>query len=212
MPINKEARGVLYPARRTPALLVSILPYVDHGALGPNRTSRYAFPPVSLYLSPADPTSAEAVAHGLGLSSYAANAVAFRDQPRLNTTFVDGTSNTIALAEHYAHKCGGQSFYYWYNLPSNSRKRRASFSDVGDITPPAGGWGGVVASNGDLPTFQTAPARRACNPSVAQTPHNSGMLVALADGSIRALAPHISPRTYWSAVTPNGGEPLGADW
>ena len=63
-----------------------------------------------------------------------------------------------------------------------------------------------------MPTFQTAPSRRDCEPSVAQTPHTSGMLAALADGSVRLLASHMSPRTYWSAVTPNGGEILGPDW
>ena len=49
-------------------------------------------------------------------------------------------------------------------------------------------------------------------PSIAQTPHSAGMLVALADGSVRTLAPSMSPATYWGAVTPNGGEALGSDW
>jgi hypothetical protein len=38
------------------------------------------------------------------------------------------------------------------------------------------------------------------------------MLVALADGSVRTLAPSMSEYTYWAAVTPAGGETLGTDW
>jgi hypothetical protein len=47
---------------------------------------------------------------------------------------------------------------------------------------------------------------------LAQTPHPGGMLVALADGSVRSLAPHLSGATWWAACTPNGGETLGQDW
>jgi hypothetical protein len=38
------------------------------------------------------------------------------------------------------------------------------------------------------------------------------MLVCLADGSVRALAPSMSNTTWWAAVTPSGGEVLGSDW
>ena len=38
------------------------------------------------------------------------------------------------------------------------------------------------------------------------------MFVALLDGSVRRLAPGISPTTFWAAVTPAGGEVLGSDW
>jgi hypothetical protein len=48
--------------------------------------------------------------------------------------------------------------------------------------------------------------------SLPQTPHAGGMLVALGDGSVRSVAPSISQYTFWSAVTPAGGEVLGSDW
>ncbi len=50
-----------------------------------------------------------------------------------------------------------------------------------------------------------------CNPKDAQTPHRSGMIAGLADGSVRVLNPGISPATYYSALTPAGSEVL-ADW
>ena len=45
-----------------------------------------------------------------------------------------------------------------------------------------------------------------------QTPLRIGILVALVDGSVRQIAPGISPTTFWAAVTPAGGEVLGSDW
>jgi hypothetical protein len=38
-----------------------------------------------------------------------------------------------------------------------------------------------------------------------QTPHRIGMLVASVDGSVRQIAPGISPTTFSAAVTPAGG-------
>jgi hypothetical protein len=60
--------------------------------------------------------------------------------------------------------------------------------------------------------FQVAPPPGTCDSSLPQTPHPGGMLTALGDGSVRSVAPTISQFTFWSAVTPSGGEVLGADW
>ena len=38
------------------------------------------------------------------------------------------------------------------------------------------------------------------------------MNVGLADGSVRFLSTGMSGTTWWSAVTPAGGEVLGNDW
>ena len=51
-----------------------------------------------------------------------------------------------------------------------------------------------------------------CDPTRASTPHGGGILVGLADGSGRTLAPTMSGKTWWAAVTPAGGEVLGSDW
>jgi hypothetical protein len=62
--------------------------------------------------------------------------------------------------------------------------------------------------------FQTAPNpyQTACDVTLAQTPHPAAKLVALADGSVRPLAPGIAPATWWGLLTPDGGEVLGPDW
>jgi hypothetical protein len=67
-------------------------------------------------------------------------------------------------------------------------------------------------------TFQVAPDPhsstfpKACDPRLANTPHRSGMLIALADGSVRTITSSVSQTVYWGAVTPRGGEVLGNDW
>jgi hypothetical protein len=61
--------------------------------------------------------------------------------------------------------------------------------------------------------FQAAPrGATPCDGRVAQTPHQSGMLVGLGDGSVRSVSPTISEWTYWAACTPAGNETLYQDW
>jgi prepilin-type N-terminal cleavage/methylation domain-containing protein len=165
-----------------------------------------------VFMSPADPTVDLSILVHPG--SYAANGQLFRDNPSFKTSIPDGTTNTIAFAEHYSTNC--QGFNFLWGLPTFSvPNRRATFADqlAGDIVPVTAGRAPVSGpSIGDW-TFQVAPSPVAtkCFPFVAQTPHQSGMLVAMADGSTRIVAPSISSSVYWGLVTPAGGEVIG-DW
>jgi prepilin-type N-terminal cleavage/methylation domain-containing protein len=197
------------------ALFVAILPYLDDGEY--NRVDREGpYPPVYLFLSPADPTAPAAVADAQGVSSYAANAQVFQDNPRLAATILDGTSNTIGYAEHYSYKCGeamlDRTFVYWdMNLPGTGSSR-ATFADFGGVMPVTSGDPPVTEPTNLGFTFQLAPAVSSCDGSVPQTPHMSGMLVAMMDGSVRSVAFGISERTFWAAVTPSAGDSVGSDW
>jgi prepilin-type N-terminal cleavage/methylation domain-containing protein len=218
--------------RPTPGLdsvFFRIMPYIDQGniyasysannaTLGPGySTSAYV---IRSYLSPADPSLPDPPD---GITSYAANALAFAPGTQLPESFSDGTAQTILCAEHYAFQCHGTEFSWFdYDIvgfpPSEpyeiSIMRRSSFADgkAGDIVPvtdPA-----TNLSRGSIPglTFQVRPKLSDCDPRLAQSPHAAGMLVALADGSVRTLAAGMSETTYWGAVTPAGGEVLGNDW
>jgi prepilin-type N-terminal cleavage/methylation domain-containing protein len=182
----------------TPALFIDILPYCEDNA--------------NLFMSPADPTPLDPLKFR---SSYAANFQVFGGRPNMLTTFRDGTSNTIAFAEHYA-VCGGTEFLPGYPV-NDGGFRRPTFADDGDVVPVTSGNPPTSVSSSDDPayrdvTFQVAPPISECLPYYAQTPHRSGMLIALADGSVKTLAPSVSPATYWALVTPAGGEVLGNDW
>ena len=192
-----------------------------------------------LYRSPADPSwdafpvdvyeyYGSILANNAGNSSYAANAVAFESCRRL-AGVTDGMSNTLCVTEHYA-RCGGCDpkkgpeyglglFNFRYDRPDASIPaaddvapgRRATFADrhAGDVVPVT--VGGVTTGSRPGPAFQVAPHPRLCDPSRPQTPHRSGLLTLLFDGSVRTVGVGIDPNAFWSAVTPAGGETLGLD-
>lgn len=210
------------------SLPVGLLPYIEqgniiaaiHAQLGNNNAISSAFV-IKPYLSPSDPSLPSFPPHGL--MSYAANANVFAPRSTM-AVYQDGTSNTIAFAEHYAYRCGGATgtnFNWsedglspWPASGQGGISRRATFADkeMGDIYPVTNF--AQSTSVGSIPglTFQVRPSLTACDPRLAQTPHAGGMLVALGDGSVRTLAPAMSATTYWAAVTPAGGEVLGPDW
>jgi prepilin-type N-terminal cleavage/methylation domain-containing protein len=216
------------------SLFIVLMPHIDQGNVyaayinSPQAfSSAYTVKP---YLSPADPTITD-LADARGLASYAANAQVFVDWPRMPATFADGTSNTLTFAEHYARGCNGTVFHWYRKSPEGpggvERMHRASFADNGpairasdptsaqyyeDVYPVTGA--NPPTSRGSIPglTFQVRPKLSECDPRLAQGPHSGGMLAALADGSVRTLAPGMSETTYWGAVTPAGGEVLDNDW
>jgi prepilin-type N-terminal cleavage/methylation domain-containing protein len=195
-----------------PSLFVQILPHVEAAAANRKGT----FQPFPLFLSPSDPTLPQALAKKAPVSSYAVNGEAFRDAPRLAASFPDGTSNTIALAEHYSYDCSGIRFPYPQAGFEMGAVHRATFADVGDVLPFTQGDPPLTtrALRPEVPvaTFQVAPRPDDCYWVVPQTPHPSGMLVALVDGGVRQLSPGMSPFTFWSAVTPASGDVLGSEW
>jgi prepilin-type N-terminal cleavage/methylation domain-containing protein len=200
------------------SLYIQLMPYIDQGNLYAsyqqvpgNMSSQFVY---SILLSPADPTLPTPPQ---AVSSCAANAVLFGPQAKLDRV-PDGASNTIAYAEHYSCYCGG-SIYEWPlgAVPSSNSQplvRRATFADqvLGDVYPIT--LANPLASTGSVAglTFQVQPTLAQCDPRIAQTPYSGGMPVAMLDGSVRTLAPGMSPATYWGAVTPNGGEVPGNDW
>ena len=200
-----------------------ILPFLEHGnyysAVQSGVRPYGSDYEMKLYISPKDPSLVNPDLRR-GMASYAYNAQVFvadvtdRLNPTLADTFADGLSNTVILAEHYAFDCHGAQFMWIWSraalvipYPPSSipiTARRSSFADVGDVAPSA--------TNPPTVTFQMRPKIADCDPRVPQTPFSAGLLVGLADGSVRTLNPAISPGTFWAAVTPAGGEVLGSDW
>jgi prepilin-type N-terminal cleavage/methylation domain-containing protein len=163
---------------------------------------------LKIFVSPADFSIAGMPGPAHSICSYPANAQLFVLFMKIDT-IRDGASNTIAHAEHYSRGCGGDLRFDW---------TQGNFGyDGGGIWPATFAdpkVGTEIPLNGVIPstTFQVRPTLNECNPTLAQTPHRSGMLVSLMDGSVRTLAAGMSPATYWAAVSPTGGEILGSDW
>jgi prepilin-type N-terminal cleavage/methylation domain-containing protein len=122
----------------------------------------------------------------------------------LQSTFVDGTSNTIIFTEKYA-VCGDSTTdvasYYW--------------GETGGSCNRTGGQGG----NGSIPGIytitvppQSKPSPFNCNPCMVQSMSAGGIIVGLGDGSVRLVSTAISPTTWANAIMPADGNPLGSDW
>ncbi len=206
------------------ALFFALLPYIEQGSnyiLYLNDPSGNLPTHVKTYMSPADPTITPAAD---SVASYASNAQVFHGSPAMSRTFQDGTSTTIAFAEHYAVGCGGSTFL-WSVYQANDSAHRATFADGGpNVDQYANCGDDYPVTNPGVPptsrgawrgTFQVAPPSPAwtnCNPRLANTPHTGGMLTAFADGGVRILTPSIAPTVYWGAVTPASGEVIPEDW
>jgi competence protein ComGC len=164
-----------------------------------------------------------------GDSSYVFNRMIFTPEATLNSIITDGLSNTILITHHYA-RCNN-TMYTWranntsyvVGIPGSSLTRpvpawsvetihghTTTFADddMGDAMPVG------VSRRGLLPvkTFQVMPTVIDCDFRLQQAFFPQGLMVVLADGSVRTIRPTITMETYWAAVTPNGGEVLGIDW
>jgi type II secretory pathway pseudopilin PulG len=189
----------------------ALLPYIEAGnalALFEAKPPRPSPIIVPSYRSPADPTFVAGTALGYEVSSYAANGQVFKDAAILSVSIRDGTSNTIGFAEHYSY-CRSHIFFYLMTGPGlGGNPGPATFAGVLQTDPDDKNRDG---SSPPTATFQAAPSIKNCSYVIAQTPHASGMLVAMMDGSVRTISPDPSPQTYWALVTPAGGEIIG-DW
>jgi prepilin-type N-terminal cleavage/methylation domain-containing protein len=195
---------------------------------------------VAVFLCPSDPSAGPdgvvtVDGYSFGAACYAPNGfVSGKSDPpgpqgraRIPTDFPDGTSNTILHAEKYARcsnadlapafRDGGNAWAYctslllsWLPPPMvlPGKAYQPGFAIAALATR------GAPAAIGPGSKFQLRPTPFLgnCDPTRASTAHPGGILVGLADGSVRPLAPGVSGDTWWQAVTPADGGVLGLDW
>jgi prepilin-type N-terminal cleavage/methylation domain-containing protein len=206
-----------------------LLPYLEQGNVfskcwpGGYAGGQY-FQVIPPYICPSDPSEAGGMcqtsyggANHWGGSSYLANYLTFGDpaagrvegQSRLVSSFPRGLSNTIIFTEGYV-TCGWTNdltFMYgslWAD--SNSVWRPIFGTNTSYKSPNGRGYPAVFK-------FQVTPDwRTGCDPSRAQSPHNAGINVLLADGTVRFLTQNISDATWHVACDPRTTANLGNDW
>ncbi len=217
-----------------------LLPFLEQGDLmqlwngksGSNTLNGPNIPPTPVvYVCPADPSmpgsyttngggliSADT---GFAVTSYVFNGQVFGDQtvtgvnllppPRLQSSFSDGTSNTMLALERYSI-CGldGEMRTWGDGAGTGGHAECAYITVTGAANPPGSAkW----LTNNITTTFQVQPAVPSCvfGDHNVSTPHNS-MSTLLGDGSVRSVAPTVSLTTWHALITPASGDIPGDDW
>jgi prepilin-type N-terminal cleavage/methylation domain-containing protein len=210
-------------------LFVIILPYVEQdnllkstlinpdpdGRNGNNPTySQWQIPNptrVKTYICPSDYTQTDTFT----LASYGVNGQVFRRHypnaplswgiglANYPASIPDGTSSTLFFTEKLA-RCNAGGYGHTYGANTNYWPDWGSTFESGDNGMPTG------PAFSFQPQPQGTPAN--CDGGLASSPHAAGINAALGDGSVRFVSNSVTPQTWWSALTPAGGEVLGSDW
>jgi prepilin-type N-terminal cleavage/methylation domain-containing protein len=197
--------------------------------------------PVKIYNCPSDSTNPNGLTPTWNLNSYNVNGMVFAtgQYPALGSSFTDGTSNTVAFLEHIAmcrnpnggnNATDGRCVWPAINLTTGDSIVYWPGADLGTTAPTVPGVGpGMFAirystakvpdpANGNVRSWRTPQVSPTlgttgtCSPLTASSMHAGGVLVGLADGSVRSVSASITLRTWNAALTPSGGETLGNDW
>jgi prepilin-type processing-associated H-X9-DG protein len=219
--------GGLYPYRTTPAgwqnispaphgsTFYHLLPYVEQAALhrqfrGTSGWFGYAehygvaqpittLPPV--YMDPGDP-SLSLGNNGWALMSYAVSVPGlgqsgcdwcpgYLRHANLTGGFPDGTANTLLVAERYARP--GECFNAAWGAGNNA-------------------WDPIFSQWGVQNGFESRPSPAQASCYAPHAIHGGGLMVALADGSVRSVSPSVSSTTFGRLQVPDDGSALGNDW
>jgi prepilin-type N-terminal cleavage/methylation domain-containing protein len=204
-----------------------ILPWIEqldlmqkwNGKTGSNNwngASQISSPVV--YRCPADPTMTpdattntvgpmgSGVESGYAITSYRFNGQVFGDycpEPKLGSTFPDGTSNTALAFECYSI-CGSTTgdVRTWGNEAGVDANNENVYYQA---AVPS-----VAFVNTVTTTFQVMPALNSCassNIALGGTPHEVTN-VLMGDGGVRSVGLGIGIATWRAIITPNGGESL----
>ena len=187
---------------------------------------------IPVYLCPADPTTVAGLsqtlyggANGFAVSNYAANYYVFGNPHGANDTqcaqgsnhfpssIPDGVSNTVFFGENYG-SCGISAGADVVGTTTNAASLWA------DSTQP---WRPILCHNSAnkaltpgyaaCKTFQVQPKEYIdCDPSRGQAGHDTGMNVALGDGSVRFVSGNVSAASWAAACDPQDGQDAGQDF
>jgi prepilin-type N-terminal cleavage/methylation domain-containing protein len=181
-----------------------ILPYIEQqnvynsGGLGSGGTT-YAI--IKTYIAPADATNNTTggtfSSNTGGMTSYYSNQLVFSPSglgtggASLPATFVDGTSNTIILAEGFAVPGATSNTRLWMDF-------NGGVSTSYTATATSGFQINITPANATL--------------GIPQGCSTAALMAGMGDGSVRAITSGTSFYTFYLASAPGDGQVLGSDW
>jgi type II secretory pathway pseudopilin PulG len=190
-------------------LFFHILPYLEQDNVYNNKAFE-AF--IKSFAAAADTTQDPT----LPLTSYASNFLVFRTKGAKletaedkNTTFKNGTSNTVILMERFARNGEPPIHHYWAG-GSKSPGDAASSTNLDTALTATDGSRGEGPGNGF--GFQAKPSYDNIDNTVPQGMSTGGLQVAMGDGSVRTVPTGVSALTWFRACDPTNTAPLPNDW
>jgi prepilin-type N-terminal cleavage/methylation domain-containing protein len=209
LPDNTKVLDKSNPGLRScSSVFVKLLPFVEQNNLYQvvlqNSLPALDGVTVKVYVSPADGSSKV----GTGsFTSYAGNDYVFgiKDGARLPGSVPDGLSNTIMFTEHYIAVGSPPMYNSWAIASDGTPINKQILTRTARIAVP------------DQPQFLQP---QSCASPPPSTPHHSGILTAMIDGSVRGvsqgaaaeIAPGFGVSNWQAALSPGGSETLGPDW
>jgi prepilin-type N-terminal cleavage/methylation domain-containing protein len=185
-----------------------LLPFLDEAALYyqvSGSSDNAVNTPVKVFLGPADPSMpADGIVTMMGMPyggcSYASNSLVFGNAPgggaTLANSFPDGTANTIVFGQRYTN-CNGTQVGWQMGM--------CGF-------PPTWPFDYTTATFPTLPLPQMAPVFTACDCTLLQSSYQAGMLVGMADGSVRLVSSDVSQHSWNLALNPADGQAFDGTW
>ena len=213
----------------------TILPYIEQEALyklgmanlgapwdaftdPPTNSRRVRQTPIGIYQCPSDPTNSggfppsRASSQDWAGSNYVANFQVFgavaQNSARVSQYGIgnipDGSSNVIFFCEMYMSTLNGGTRHSLWAHPFDGNWISAFANSA------TWGAGGGVGHHDGLPQFSATEAT--AHKANVQSPHSGTIIAVLGDGSVRTVTATITQPTWWNAVRPADGNPLGSDW
>lgn len=201
-------------------------PNRDYGGSGD--TTRVKNQPISVYRCPTDFTFTSNTANvdwlpARAVCSYAHNwqifaksqtdpsVVANWDGATKIPGIADGTSNTIMILERLANCGSGPASTYWANASASFNNPYVAVGNATLSATPNTASGPVTYPLFNA-LFQNPTTIGGCTRGLPSSAHSGGIMVALADASVRFVSPNVQGGTWTAVLTPKGGESLGNNW
>jgi len=126
--------------------------------------------------------------------------------PKYNVaTIPDGTAYTIGVTERYAYL----SYYGWSNLWTHHGQDRFHWGYY-QWAPTYTPWPGTP--NGYTPRYGARFNESQAHPYYPSAGHMTLVQALMMDGTVKQVSAAVSNNTWYSAVMPDDGTPLGQNW